>query len=338
MFTRFSTTGIGSLPHDDPEQACDLIFRYFDIPFWPQLPHRSKNELMVAQYSEGFPFVEVRGEDVVVREKIDEALVNQFYEKVASQDGFPISEDFAAGLHHFIKILSDGEHKYKILKGHITGPITFTLSIQDAERRPIFFDEEKRELALELLKGKAKWQIQTMKRFAEEILIFIDEPVLSALGTSTYISVKTDDVMRMLEDVVSYIKENNGIAGIHCCGRADWSMILGTGIDVFNFDSFSYGDSLLIYPKEVTAFLERGGYIAWGAVPTSEEIDSVDPGEISRRLSQIIHSLKGAGVPEDKLIAQSLLTPACGTGSLNIDQAIRVFEFLKLLRDSYVAE
>ncbi len=56
MFSPFLTTGIGSLPHTDPEEACGLVLATFDIPFWPQLPKLSFRESMIPQFSEGMPF------------------------------------------------------------------------------------------------------------------------------------------------------------------------------------------------------------------------------------------------------------------------------------------
>ncbi len=106
MFQSFNTTGIGSLPHTDPVEACRVIFDHIDIPFWPQLPHRSFNELMVPQYSEGFPFVTIEGEDVTVK-KPDEAELAAFYEAVANKSGFPISKEYAAGFYAFVDMLKE---------------------------------------------------------------------------------------------------------------------------------------------------------------------------------------------------------------------------------------
>ncbi|HDK82178.1 MAG TPA: methionine synthase, partial [Nitrospirae bacterium] len=153
MLKSFSTTGIGSLPHSDPVEACRVVFDSVDIPFWPQLPHRSFLELMVPQYSEGFPFLRIEGEDVRVERAEDQAVAS-FYEAIGNKKGFPISREYAAGLYAFMDILREKDQKLDVVKGHVTGPLTFTLSLTDDQKRPIFFDEEMRELALELLKGK----------------------------------------------------------------------------------------------------------------------------------------------------------------------------------------
>ena len=47
---------VGSMPHDDPATAWDLILHSFpSIPSWPQLPGRTHLENMYVQFSEGFP-------------------------------------------------------------------------------------------------------------------------------------------------------------------------------------------------------------------------------------------------------------------------------------------
>ncbi len=337
MFQSFNTTGIGSLPHTDPVEACNLILDSMDIPFWPQLPHRGFFELMVPQYSEGFPFIKIEDENIHI-EQAEEQAVSAFYEAVADQAGFPMSREYAAGFHAFIDILEQRGRKFDTVKGHITGPLTFALSLTDKQKRPLYFDEELRELSLELLKGKVRWQIEKLRPYAGNVLIFIDEPILSALGTSTYIGVSTDEASRMLREIVTHIKECGGIAGIHCCGKADWPLILSSGIDVFNYDSYFFWDTLSIYPEEIKEFINNGGVIAWGIVPTTDAIRGVTLEGLGEQLERGLTSLEKIGIPGDKLRNQTLLTPSCGTGSLKIEDALKVFSLLKDLRNTYVRD
>jgi hypothetical protein len=334
MFQSFHSTGIGSLPHTDAVAACKVILDSVDVPFWPQLPHRSFNELMVPQYSEGFPFMKIEGENFYV-EPAQEAELSTFYETLAAGSGFPISPDFAAGFYAFTDLLKQQNRHFDVIKGHITGPLTFALSLTDRNKRPIFFDDEMRDLSLELLKGKVKWQIDLLKPFADKVLIFIDEPILTALGTSTYIGVSNDEASRMLKEIIDYIKECGGIAGIHCCGRADWPLVLESGVDVFNFDAYDLWDTLSIYPEEMKAFIDRGGFIAWGIVPTTEAIKDTTFDILKEKLDKGLTSLEKIGVPKERLRQQSLITPSCGTGSLSIEDALKAFSLLKDLRNSY---
>ncbi len=335
MLQSFSTTGIGSLPHTDPLEACRVVFDSVDIPFWPQLPHRSFLELMVPQYSEGFPFIKIRGENIYIEKAGEEAVIS-FYEAVESKKGFTISKEHAAGLYAFIDILKKNKKKLDIIKGHITGPLTFTLSLADKQKRPIYFDDEMRELALELLKGKARWQIEILRPYAEKVLIFIDEPILSALGTSTYVGVDTTEASRLMSEVVKHIKTSGALAGIHCCSRADWPLVLSSSPDIFSFDSYFFWDTVRLYPEEINAFINSGGFMACGAVPTTDVIREITLQGLREQFERGLSSLVNIGVSKDKLRKQILLTPSCGTGSMEIKDTLSVFSLLKDLRNSYV--
>lgn len=337
MFKSFSTTGIGSLPHKDPVEACNIILDHVDIPFWPQLPHRSFLELMVPQYSEGFPFVKIEDEHIYVG-KADEGELTKFYEDIASNAGFPTSKKYAAGLYTFVDLLKERGKKYKSVKGHATGPLTFMLGLTDSSKRPIYFDEEMRELAFEFLKGKISWQIEMLKPYCEKVLFFIDEPILSALGSSSYMGVSTEEAMRLLKGTIKHIQDCGAAAGIHCCGKADWTLALATGLDVFNFDAYFFWNTLSIYPEEMKKFIDNGGYIAWGIIPTTEDIKSVDINILNEQLERGLNSLEEAGISREKLRNQAILTPSCGTGSLMPADALKAFTLLKELKGRYVRD
>jgi hypothetical protein len=335
MLKSFSTTGIGSFPHSDPAEACRLILDSVDIPFWPQLPHRSFLELMVPQYAEGFPFIKIEGESVHLQTADDQSAAS-FYEAIESGNGFPISQEYAAGLYTFIEILRRENQKFPAVKGQVTGPLTFTLSITDEHKRPIYFDEEMRQLSLELLKGKAYWQIKMLRPYADNVLLFIDEPILSALGTSTYIGVNTAEASRLLSDLVAHIKTSGSLAGIHCCSKTDWSLVLSSGLDILNFDAYFFWDSISLYPEEIKAFINKDGFIAWGIVPTTDAIRGITLEDLREQLERGLASLEKLGISRDRLRRQILLTPSCGTGSMEMNDTRRVFSLLKDLRNNYV--
>ncbi len=337
MIQSFSTTGIGSLPYKDPVEACNIVLDSVDIPFWPQLPHRSFLELMVPQYSEGFPFVTIEDESIFIK-KAENGTLTKFYEAIAANNGFPTSKKYAAGLFAFIDILKERRLKYETIKGHATGPLTFTLGLTDDQKRPIYFDEELRELAFEFLKGKISWQIEMLKPFCEKVLFFIDEPILTALGSSSYVGVSTEEALRLLRGTIQHIKDCGAISAIHCCGKADWPIALSAGIDVFNFDAYFFWNTLSIYPEEMKNFIDNGGYIAWGVVPTTEAIRDVDLQILHDQLERGLTSLEDIGISREKLRNQAIITPSCGTGSLMPDDARKVFSLLKGLKERYASK
>lgn len=329
----FSTTGIGSLPHRIPIDAAESVLRSVDIPFWPQLPNLSFKESMITQFSEGMPFVRLNDDDksiIVIRDASDQ--LERFYEAYNENTKIAISEDYAKGLHTFMKIIK--RRRFKILKGHITGPVTFTLTLKDNYGRFIFFDEELREIAAMLLKAKARWQIELLRQHADEVIIFIDEPILSAIGGSAYLGVNPDETIRLIRETASAIETAGGISGIHCCGKADWSLVMKSGVNILSFDAYDYSDSLAIYHKEVREFLEAGNYLSWGIIPTSEIIQYIEERHVISLMNNTMESFTKK-IPFDLLKSKILLTPACGTASRTISESTKIFQLMMRLKESF---
>ncbi len=332
MLKPFDTTGIGSLPFRDPEEAVEFSINCCDIPFWPQLPARSFLEQMIPQYAEGLPglVLDTQKERVFI-ENLTQGELNRFYEKYSEEHDFPISRESAEGFYRFVEALKG--KGARIVKGQITGPLTFTLGLKSSDGKVIYSDEELREVALMLLKRKASWQIRALKEVAEKVIIFMDEPVLTALGSSSYISVAEEEVVRMLKDVADAIKAEGAIAGVHCCGRADWGMVLATGVDIINFDAYYYFDSIKAYSQSVMNFLNSDGYIAWGIVPTTEAILNENADSILSKLKAEIKELS-EDIPEELIMQRSLLTPSCGAASRSPEETEKVFGILKSVSEA----
>jgi hypothetical protein len=327
----FSTTGIGSLPHANAEEAVDLVLESMDIPFWPQLPALGFRELMLPQYSEGMPGLvvdEARGDVLVER---NEEEIQRFYETCTEDARIAISEDYAKGFHTFMRKVEGRE--FALLKGHITGPLTFTLSLKDTSGRPVYFDEELREISLMLLNAKARWQIAELGRYADKVIIFIDEPILSALGSTSYVGVSNEEALRLLQETTDAIRNARGIPGIHCCGRADWPLVLDSGVDIMNFDAYAFADTLGIYPDDVEAFLEAHGTLAWGIVPTTEDIQNEDEGSIIKLFDRAMEVLSEK-IPGDLLMKNIVLTPSCGTGGRTVKETRKIFKLLGALKEA----
>jgi methionine synthase II (cobalamin-independent) len=328
----FSTTGIGSLPHRNAVEACELVLRTFDIPFWPQLPNISFRESMIIQYSEGMPFIRVneqREAISVMRDESDE--LERFYETCTETARISISEDYGLGLHTFLKMVKG--RRFPLLKGQVTGPVTFTLGLKNHHGRLAFFDEELREIASMLLKAKMRWQIDALKQHAEEVIIFIDEPILSALGSSSYLGVDSGEAFRLIKDMSSAINDAGGISGVHCCGRADWPMVLESGAQIINFDAFDYFDTLVIYHEQLNKFLSGGGYLAWGIVPTSDVIEKVDDGQLIRLMHAHLDELCKY-LPAQLVQENILITPSCGAASRSVGETTKICQLLMRLKEA----
>jgi hypothetical protein len=106
----------------------------------------------------------------------------------------------------------------------------------DENKRAMYYNEEFRDIIVKSIAMKSRWQIQQFKPFADNIICFLDEPILSAFGSSTYVSVKREDVVSILAEVIEAVRAEGAIPGIHCCGNTEWSILIDAGVDIVNFD------------------------------------------------------------------------------------------------------
>jgi hypothetical protein len=178
---------------------------------------------------------------------------------------------------------------------------------------------------------KCRWQIRKFRKFAQNAICFVDEPILSAFGSSTYVSVTRASVMEKLGEVIEAIHVEGALAGVHCCGNTEWPMLMDAGADIVNFDAFDYGETIALYPAAVKRHLEAGKALAWGIVPTnSAKIQSQTADSLIAKFSSLVDRLaKAAGIPRELILRQALITPSCGTGSLPVADAERVFSTLR---------
>jgi len=319
---------LGSLPHTDPQAACELALEHFSqISTWPQLPKRAFLENMYVQFSEGFPGVVLEDERIYVDRGRDldpdlERLYLAYLENDLSHGALGV--DYASGLTAFPQTLSASENQPLAVKGQVTGPISWGLTVVDQDRRPVLYDDILADALAKHLRLKAAWQEQELRKIAPTTMILIDEPYMSAFG-SAYISLNGEQVITLLEEVFAGL---TGLKGIHCCGNTDWSLLLSTSAEIISFDTYHYTQSFALYADDVRAFLKRGGIIAWGIVPADNEeaLMSETVESLVERLHEAMNLLVRKGVSFDDLINSSLITPSCGLRTLSEEATEHAFE------------
>jgi methionine synthase II (cobalamin-independent) len=329
---KFCATAIGSVPHCDAKQICEKILTdYKEIPFWPQMPKRSFFENMYVQYMEGFPCAVIDGDNNKVWVDTSKDLmagIEKTYQKILDEDQeyFAITEKYAAGFHEFLaqaKKADLGGTRY--LKGQVTGPISFGLSVTDEKKQSILYNSELAEVLTKVLAIKARYQIRKLKEIFSDIIIFIDEPYLVSIGSSV-VNIKKEDVTTKIDEVITAIHGEGALAGIHCCGNTDWSILLGLDLDILNFDAYNYMNSLSLYPEALKGFLGRGKYLAWGIVPTSDDISGETEDSLTGRISEGMSLLNGKGIEGSVILDSLLVSPSCGCGTLGVEDAVKALE------------
>jgi hypothetical protein len=325
-------TIIGSMPHKDPAVACAHITRHLkDIPAWPQLPRRSFLENMYVQYSQGFPGVvvdETAKKISVSRSSGVEKEMERLYAAYLDNKfaDYPVSPDYAAGLYTFLAL---DNLSPMAVKGHVTGPVTWGLTVTDESGKGILYDDFLGDAVPKLLRLKAAWQEQELRELCPRTIIFIDEPYMSAFG-SVGMMLSRERVISLLDEVFAGI---SGLKGVHCCGNTDWSILLATGVDIISYDAYSYAQSLALYPEEIKRFLDRGGTVAWGVIPNEETLGKESVASLRDRLEEAMAPFTRRGIPFRRLVAQGLVTPSCGLASISEEAVVTALELLSGLSD-----
>jgi len=320
-------TAIGSMPQTDAKAACAQVIKYLkEIPCWPQLPRRSFKENMYAQFSQGFPGITVTADKVYVdRAKDIDGPLERLYAAYLENDAadYAVSADYAAGLHAFLAM----ENLSPLaVKGQVTGPVTWGLTVADSDGKAIIYDDILGDAAAKFLRLKAAWQEKELKKLSPNTIIFVDEPYMASFG-SVSVPLSAEKVISLVEEVFRGIE---GLKGVHCCGNTDWSVLLNTSLDIISFDAYNYAQSLSLYPKEVKGLLDRGGAIAWGIVPNDgASLGKETASSLKDRLEEAMVPFTRSGVSFKQLLRQSLLTPSCTLASLDTpDASARALELL----------
>ena len=338
----FLATGIGSVPYLDVTGTCRRILEACShIPFWPQFVQRSPLEDMIVQFTEGLPFLEV-AEDrkvFITEQGHAEQELLAFYDRFLAEDveHFALSKKYVPGLHEMLALIDREPEKYgPFVKGHTVGPVTFAAAIRDQEGRNLFSYPDYSEAFVKALAIRALWQVRQLSKSVKKPILFLDEPYLAGYG-SAFTPIQRHEVVAMIREVVDYVRERSeAIIGIHCCGNTDWSMIIEAGPDIVSFDAFSYLDYFFLYPAELRRFIESGGAIAWGIVPTFGFTGRETLDDLSGRLQEGLAKLHALGLDPSRVAKQSLLTPACGMGTMEPAASERVLDLLRGLSARWV--
>lgn len=297
-------TGIGSLPHDDPVAAAELVLRCLpDLPAAPQLPARDAREGMLAQWLGALPEVTVAlGGAVVVDNDSDAAPVC----------------DFAAGGHAglltFLEVAAALEKRPARVKVQVTGPLTLGVALQAAGvAGPRAF---RRAAEVTRAWSIALEELVTAALPDTGLVLFFDEPALVAWHRGEE-PLDRESAIDVLSGSLAAV---DSVTGVHVCGDGDIALALAAGPEILGVE---VSDELVRHTVSLARFLDGDGWIAWGAVPTDRPVgESADPHW--RTLARVWCDLTRRGCDPVPLRTRGLITPTCGLAGYGASQAERV--------------
>ena len=155
------------------------------------------------------------------------------------------------------------------------------------------------------------------------LVVVVDEPALVAAMDADF-PLDPNRTIDLVSSTLATI-EPHAITGIHCCGPADWRVVLQAGPQILSLPTST---GAVEHVGAISAFLERGGWIAWGAVPTTGPLGAT-PERLWHHLSDEWCGLTGGGCDPVLLREQALITPACGLANHGEGQADLVVTLTK---------
>lgn len=297
------STGIGGLPHRDPAAAADFVLATMGIPAIPTLSRRSPSEGYVAKALVGMTGVTLGQYGSI---SLDLAHMDP---------GAPIvtdlSDDAFLGFRTFLDHarVARAEGRFEnLVKWQFIGPVTFGMTLVRAGM-PV---DDAFSTAVRVVRERLQHLLTAVETAlpGSTQLVVVEEPVLAELHQPGFL-VPPDTAIDLVSGALAMI-ESSAVSALHVCGDADGALdvpsLLATGPAVL---SVPVRSSLVDVAGYLVRFLERGGVVAWGVVPTSGPA-STTVERPWRRLVELWSELVRHGAEPDMLRRQSIVTPECG--------------------------
>jgi hypothetical protein len=305
-----AVTGIGSLPLASITSAIRSVAEFSpEVPFWPQLPQLSERESIVGQglgivgdliepRNDGYGY-QVKGG------RLDSVL------EILHRSSGELTPENAAGFSAFEEALSSGLFRSAVaVKGQIEGPITLSAYLFH-QGRPFLSDPALFAAIAFHVSQIICWQIDRLKSTGLPVLLFVDEPAL-CLEAPVANAVSEEQRLNALAITLEDARVRGAYAGLHCCADRPFERMCRAKPDIISFDAHE-GLDLFFADWHALDFVNQGGTVAYGIVPTRPGLNAVDSASI------FVRWLKAASLVGDpqKFAQRAMITATCGLGLLD---------------------
>jgi hypothetical protein len=305
-------TSVGPLPHLDPVAAAAFVLEHHpQLPAAPSLPARSRLERRVAQAAWGIEGVRVQSDGSL---SLDPADIDPAAPLADPELTGPPFAGFQAFLDAVA--LRAGPAKFQL-----TGPVSLGVALAAAG----LDGEVAFRLAQTVVgqRGRLLLDLVAARAPLVQPVVVVDEPSLASLHEPGF-PVPVTRAIDMVSATLAVL-EPIALTGLRPGWGSDWMLALETGPELLVVPA---RDEVVAAAASLDRFLERGGLVAWAAVPTEGPVgSSVD--RLWRGLSALWCQLVRSGTDPARLRAQALVLPTGGLGRHHVAQAVATLGLAK---------
>ena len=303
-------TGIGGLPHRDAGEAADFVLRKMELPSIPTLPRRSPAEGSIVQAMVGMQGITVGQYGSIA---VDANRVDPLAPVVTDLD-----HDAFVGFRTFLDRAHAADHVGPV-KWQMVGPVTLGLALMRAGVPT----SEAFEAAVRAVRERLQHLLDAVAIALplSQQIVMIEEPSLCELMQPGF-PIAPDTAIDLVSGALAAI-ETSAVSGLHVCGLTDIASQLAAGPAIL---SLPVRQEVAESAGYLVRFMEQGGYIAWGVVPTAGPI--ITSAERPwRQLCALWCELVQRGADPTMLREQAIITPECGLAAHTPAVAERVHRF-----------
>jgi hypothetical protein len=305
VFASGIATAIGSLPHRDASAAAALVLRCLpELPAAPELPMRTPLEGVVAQWARAIAGVEIQPDGSL-------AQASELDARVEIDAVF--DADAHGGLLTFLEVAAAQPKPPRRVKVQCAGPLTIGVALIEIGVEP--------EVAFAVGARAARaWAVALEALVAARLpraalVLCFDEPALVhwRAGTAPLDREIATDILS------TALAAPACLTAVHVCGRGDLRLALDAGPRLvhFDIDMLDLDDAV-----SLSRFLEGGGWVVWGAIPTHRPVGE-QAAPLWKALLDVWCELTRRGCDPTRLRSQALIAPACGLAGHGASQAER---------------
>ena len=216
----------------------------------------------------------------------------------------------------------------------LSGPLSLAMELVDEYAHPLIEIPALREALGQHLVLRGNWLHEQLSLTSGGALICLDEPFLEALA-SPFCPIDWAEGFDLLSRTLADLPPPRGLC---VTGVPNWSDLVSLPVELIFFDAYGQTSGLTQASAAVAAYLERGGMLAWGVVPTDPQLLDQDQAELlAQRMRRSVDELAATGaISSEQIWAATLITTSGRLSHLPVavatQAALRCHELAHQLR------